>query len=149
MVGLKHRSNHEKKILTNFWKAVGQRMHLTDLPKNYQDFAAYYEEYEKANFKFSEAGLACCRVLINEFATRWFADNPVKGERFLLAHFDDSLKAIYPLKYPNSLLTFALRKMTYMMGWYAKNFKADAQKAEYVEDAFKIERTYLYSSSKV
>jgi hypothetical protein len=149
LVGLKQRSDNEKKILTNFWKAVGQRMHLVDLPKSYQEFTTYYTEYEKQNFRFSEAGLACCQALIDEFATRWFTKNPAKGVRFLLAHFDDNLKSIFPLDYPNSLVTFFLRKMTYLMGWYANNFKADAQKPQYVEDSFDFKKTHHSQYPKV
>lgn len=138
LVGLKENPANEKKAFTEFWKVVGRRMHLTEIPETYEEFDTFYDEYEKANFNPSEVGLHCCEALIDEFTSRWFADKPKSGRRFLLAHFDDTLRAIYPLEYPNKLVSFMLRKMTFMMGWYGKNFKKDAQKPQFVEDSFTI-----------
>ncbi|MEJ2059728.1 MAG: oxygenase MpaB family protein [Gammaproteobacteria bacterium] len=38
-----------------FWRAVGERMHIRDLPDSYADFERYNIEYERERFRYAEA----------------------------------------------------------------------------------------------
>ncbi|MBL0745496.1 oxygenase MpaB family protein [Chryseolinea lacunae] len=139
-IGLSSKSEHEKQALAIFWRDVGALMKLEDVPQDWNAFLSYYDDYEKAHFKPSDAGMQCCKVLIDDFVRRWFSNDPEKGRTFLLAHFDSRLRKVFPLKYPHAVQSFFLRKSTGLVALYKRFKKPDAKEPRYVEDSFNPQR---------
>jgi len=48
-------SRHEQLAYYYFWRNVGQRMGITDIPPSYEAFEAWALAYEKATFRYTEA----------------------------------------------------------------------------------------------
>ena len=47
-------SRHEQLAYYYFWRNVGQRMGITDIPPDYEAFEAWARAYEKATFRYTE-----------------------------------------------------------------------------------------------
>ncbi|MEO0431324.1 MAG: oxygenase MpaB family protein [Cyanobacteria bacterium J06656_5] len=48
-------TEHEKQAMYYFWRAVGERMGITDIPDSYNDFETYNHSYEQAYFTYAVA----------------------------------------------------------------------------------------------
>ncbi|MEL6552850.1 MAG: oxygenase MpaB family protein [Cyanobacteria bacterium J06621_11] len=48
-------SAHEKQAMYVFWRNVGARMSIVDIPPTYEAFEAYNQDYEKTQFVYSDA----------------------------------------------------------------------------------------------
>ena len=56
--GWRPTTNVEREAIAQFYRQLGRRMAITDLPDDYEAFAAAFDKYEKANVAYSEAGAA-------------------------------------------------------------------------------------------
>jgi ER-bound oxygenase mpaB/B'/Rubber oxygenase, catalytic domain len=54
-----------------FWREVGQRMRIKDLPADYDAFERYNVEYERTRYRFTEANYRVGRATLEMFAN-WF-----------------------------------------------------------------------------
>ena len=83
----------ERLALFHFWREVGSRMHITDIPVNYDEFEQYNLAYEKENFRFTESnhrvGIAV-RDLFKSWFPRWTRPLVEKG---IYAFMDDSWRS--------------------------------------------------------
>ena len=61
----------EKLALFHFWRAVGQRMGIRDIPKRFEDFERYSTDYEARRYRFTEANRAVGAATVALFAG-WF-----------------------------------------------------------------------------
>jgi hypothetical protein len=51
-----------------FWREVGRRMNIADLPKDYHAFECFNRNYERQRFRFTEANRRVGRATVNMFA---------------------------------------------------------------------------------
>ena len=49
---------HEKSAMFYFWREVGRRMNIKDLPSDYDSYERFNREYERMHFRFTEASHA-------------------------------------------------------------------------------------------
>jgi hypothetical protein len=81
----------ERIALFHFWREVGLRMHIADIPADYGDFERFSAGYERENYRFTESnhrvGLAV-RELFKSWFPRW--TRPLV-ERCIHAFMDDAL----------------------------------------------------------
>ena len=61
----------EKVALFHFWRAVGERMGIRDIPARFEDFERYSAEYEARHYRFTEANRAVGSATVELFAS-WF-----------------------------------------------------------------------------
>ena len=61
----------EKVALFHFWRAVGERMGIRDIPARFEDFERYSAEYEARRYRFTEANRAVGSATVELFAS-WF-----------------------------------------------------------------------------
>jgi hypothetical protein len=61
----------EQLALFHFWRAVGERMGIRDIPARYEDFQRYSVEYEVRHYRFTEANRAVGAATRELFAG-WF-----------------------------------------------------------------------------
>jgi hypothetical protein len=67
----------ERLATFHFWRAVGSRMAIKEIPEGYDDFERFNVDYERAHFRRTEAGMRVGRATREMFLS-WF---PVVPER--------------------------------------------------------------------
>jgi hypothetical protein len=81
----------ERLALFHFWREVGRRMHIRDIPACYEEFERYSADYERENYRFTETnhrvGVAV-RDMFKSWFPRW--TRPLV-ERGIYAFMDDPL----------------------------------------------------------
>jgi hypothetical protein len=61
----------ERLALFHFWREVGRRMHIKDLPAGYAAFEAYNLAYERRHYRYTEANRRVGAATLDMFAS-WF-----------------------------------------------------------------------------
>jgi hypothetical protein len=89
--GWRRMTEKERVAQFHFWREVGLRMHITDIPATYEEFERYNIEYERVNYRFTETnhrvGVAV-RDLFKSWFPRW--TRPMV-EKAIYAFLDDNL----------------------------------------------------------
>ncbi|MEL7512532.1 MAG: oxygenase MpaB family protein [Cyanobacteria bacterium J06554_3] len=70
---------HEKNALYFFWREVGHRMSITDIPPSYEAFESYNRDYEQTNFAYQAANQQVANAT-RQMLLSWFP----KGVRSLI-----------------------------------------------------------------
>lgn len=90
--------------LFHFWREVGLRMHINDIPATYEEFERYNIEYERANYRFTETnhrvGVAV-RDMFKSWFPRWTRPLVEKG---IYAFMDDNLLLAFGFPKPSPLM---------------------------------------------
>ena len=69
--GWRRMTEKEQVALFHFWRAVGERMGIRDIPARFEDFERYSEDYEARRYRFTEANRAVGAATVGLFAG-WF-----------------------------------------------------------------------------
>jgi hypothetical protein len=69
--GWRRMTEKEQTALFHFWRAVGARMGIRDIPERLEDFQRYSEDYEARRYRFTEANRAVGAATVELFAG-WF-----------------------------------------------------------------------------
>lgn len=96
----------ERLGLFYFWRAVGQRMHIKEIPKDYQTFERFNIEYERHHFQYASSNYRTGMATLNMFSG-WFPK--------VLAPSVQS--AIYSLLEPSLLKAFGFPEPSRFMRW--------------------------------
>ncbi|MBD2194526.1 MULTISPECIES: oxygenase MpaB family protein [Calothrix] len=94
----------EKLATFYFWREVGKRMHIQDIPETYEEFERYNSDYEKANFRYSHTNKLvgeATRDLFLSWFPGWmsFALKPA-----VYALLDDTMLDAFGFEYPHPFL---------------------------------------------
>jgi len=84
----------EQEKLANYyyWREVGKRMGIKNIPDSYEALEHYNIEYEAQNFRFDEANRRIGRATVNLMLSWYLPPSLYKlGERFIFAMMDDPL----------------------------------------------------------
>jgi hypothetical protein len=97
----------------HFWRAVGSRMAIKEIPEDYAEFERFNVEYERANFVRTEAGVRVGRATRAMFLA-WFPFVPERvGAAGIHALLDEPLLAAFGFPRPSravrSVTTAGLR----------------------------------------
>jgi hypothetical protein len=97
----------------HFWRAVGSRMAIKDIPEDFAEFERFNVEFERANFRRTEAGMRVGRATRSMFLA-WFPLVPERvGSAGIHALLDEPLLAAFGFPRPSravrSLTAAALR----------------------------------------
>ncbi|MGH2429115.1 MAG: oxygenase MpaB family protein [Candidatus Limnocylindria bacterium] len=112
----------EKEKLAGFyyWREVGRRMHIRDLPTDYWSFEAFNADYERRNFTYSDTNRRTGEATREMFLS-WFLPRPLRriGRPFIHAVMDEPLLRAFGFPDPppglRGLVAWALRAR----GWIA------------------------------
>ncbi|MCK6449818.1 MAG: DUF2236 domain-containing protein [Alphaproteobacteria bacterium] len=98
----------ERLALFHFWREVGRRMHLADLPESYDAFERFNIEYERTKFERTEAGRRVGTATRELFAG-WFP-KPLRPlvRRAVHALMDDATIAAFGFPPPSAGLRRAV-----------------------------------------
>ena len=64
-------SETEKLAIFYFWQAIGEKMHIQDIPSTYEEFAQYNRDYEQQHFVYSDSNNRVGESTVNLFLS-WF-----------------------------------------------------------------------------
>jgi hypothetical protein len=101
---------HERLAWFHYWREVGQRMAIKELPETSEDFERYNVEYERANFHFAESNAHVARASRDMFLA-WFPGTPNRlGAHAIAALMDDRLREAIGFPRPPGLLVRAVEE---------------------------------------
>jgi len=88
-------SEQERLAFFHFWRAVGQRMGIQDIPKDYATFEAFNREYEAAHFRLAESNHHVGEAVLAMFCG-WFPGlfKPLVRQA-IIALLDDAVIAAF------------------------------------------------------
>jgi len=112
-VGWRRTSRNEQLAYYYFWRAIGTRMGIVDIPGSYEAFETWAREYERTQFRFAETNRRIGTATRDLFAS-WFPRIATSLVRYgIYAMLDDAMITSFgfpqPLPGTRSLLRYALR----------------------------------------
>jgi len=94
----------------HYWREVGRRMAITDIPPTYDEFEQYNLEYERANFRFAESNARVARASRDMFLA-WFPGLPKRlGAQAIAALMDDRLREAIGFPRPSRPIAGAVER---------------------------------------
>ena len=82
----------EKLAAFHFWREIGRRMAIKEIPESYDELERYNVEYERANFRFADSNARVARASRDMFLA-WFPGVPRPlGAHAIAALMDDRLR---------------------------------------------------------
>lgn len=106
--GWRQMCENEKLSCFYFWREVGIRMHIQDIPETYEEFERFNLDYEEKYFRFSESNRRVGEATQNLFLS-WFPGwmhSALKPAT--LALLDDSMLDAFGFEHPSNLLRNAV-----------------------------------------
>jgi hypothetical protein len=84
--------DRERFAAFHFWRAVGQRMAIAEIPERYEDLERYNEEYERAYFRYADTNARVAAASRDMFLA-WFPGVPKRlGTLAIAAVMDERLR---------------------------------------------------------
>ena len=105
-----------------FWREIGRRMQLRDLPTSYEQFERFNIDYEATHFRYSDAGHRVASATREMFAA-WFP-RPLRPlvRQTIYALIDEPVRRAVgfppPTRVVNRLAPLALRARGWLAGWW-------------------------------
>ncbi len=91
-----------------FWREVGRRMGIKDIPDRFEDLERYNLEYERANFRFAESNRRVA-LASREMFLDWFPGVPKRlGSHAIAALMDERLRNALGFPHPPRALVRAV-----------------------------------------
>jgi hypothetical protein len=120
--GWRKTSRHEQLGYYYFWREVGKRMGIVDIPPSYDAFEAWSRAYERAQFRFTDTNHRVGASTRDLFAT-WFPRVLTPAVRYgVYAMLDDEMIAAFgfpkPLPMTRPLLRGALALRGRVLRWF-------------------------------
>jgi hypothetical protein len=100
----------EKQATFEFWREVGRRMAIKDIPASYDELERYNEEYERERFRRTEATERVGRATRDMFLA-WFPGVPRRfGAQAIYALMDEPLLDAFGFPHPPRMLRTAVER---------------------------------------
>lgn len=94
----------ERLGLFYFWREVGKRMNIQDIPESFAEYERFNVEYEQSRFRYSDASRRTAEATRNLFLSWLLPKSLWKfGEPFVYALMDDRLCAAFGFPPPSQL----------------------------------------------
>src|SRR6185369_8953883 len=92
-IGWRLMCEKERLAMFYFWREVGRRMNIKDLPESYEAFEQFNIDYERTNFRYADSN-QCVGAVTRDLFMSWFPAmvRPL-GRRAIYAMMDDALIA--------------------------------------------------------
>ena len=106
----------ERLAMFHFWRAVGQRMGIEDVPDDYAAFDTFNRVYERDNYRYSDTNARIGEATVALFAG-WFP-GPVRPmvRASIRAMLDDDLIGAFGFRPPSPFMRRAVRSAVRMRG---------------------------------
>lgn len=102
--GWRQPTDHERVALFHFWRQVGMRMGIRDIPESYSDFHIFHRQYERANCRPADSNRQVGLATRELFAS-WFP-SPLRPvvRRAIHALLDDASRQAFGFPPPSPAL---------------------------------------------
>jgi hypothetical protein len=98
----------ERQAAFHFWRAVGKRMAIAEIPERYEDLARFNEEYERTRFRYAESNARVAAASRDMFLA-WFPGVPKRfGTLAIAAVMDERLRDAIGFPRPSRALVLAV-----------------------------------------
>jgi hypothetical protein len=98
----------ERHAAFHFWRAVGKRMAIAEIPARYEELQRFNEEYERARFRYAESNARVAAASRDMFLA-WFPGVPKRfGTLAIAAVMDDRLREAIGFPRPSRALVRAV-----------------------------------------
>jgi hypothetical protein len=127
--GWRRMSGIEQLALFHFWRAVGERMGIRDIPERYADFERFNTDYEARRYRFTEANRAVGAATRDLFAG-WFPF-PLRPlvRQAIYALLDEPARKAFGFPEPNRVVARALLGVMRARAWALRRAPRRAQPA--------------------
>lgn len=102
--GWRQMCENEKLASFYFWREVGKRMHIQNIPETYAEFERYKLDYERDNFRYSDTnrrvGEGTLALFLSWFP--WWMRQPLKP--IIYALLDETMLDAFGFEHPSPLL---------------------------------------------
>ncbi len=107
----------ERRAMFYFWREVGRRMNIKDLPEVYEVFEQFNVDYERTNFRYTDANNRIGSATRDLFLS-WFPriTRPL-GRRAIYALMDDALIENFGFPKPSRFMRWLVRGTLKLRGW--------------------------------
>ena len=109
-------SEVEKLAIFYFWQAIGQKMHIRDIPSTYDEFAQYNQDYEQQHFVYSDSNRRVVESTFNLFLSWFPAPCRPLLKPCLQAMFDELTLAAFGWSNPPALVRNLVEKSLKLRG---------------------------------
>ena len=98
----------ERQAAFHFWRAIGERMAISEIPERYEELERFNEEYERTRFRYAESNARVAAASRDMFLA-WFPGVPTSiGTLAMAALMDDRLRDAIRFPPPSHTLVVAV-----------------------------------------
>ncbi|MCZ2524158.1 DUF2236 domain-containing protein [Streptomyces sp. SCUT-3] len=109
-------SEHEVRAATNYYRALGRRMNIPDVPDDYAGFERLLDDYERRHFAFDAGGRAVSDATLDLFASWYPGPLGTAMRKASLCLMDDALREAFGYPAPSAALRRAVRSALRLRG---------------------------------
>ncbi|MGW2345934.1 oxygenase MpaB family protein [Streptomyces sp. NPDC001661] len=102
-------SPHEIRATTNYYRALGRRMNIQDIPETYEDFERLMDDYERRHFGFDAGGHAVSEATLDLMASWYPGPLGAAVRRASVCLMDAPLRAAFGYPDPNAAVERVVR----------------------------------------
>ena len=100
--------DNERLATFHFWRELGKRMAITDIPEDYAEFERYNVEYERTRFRYAAANARVSEATRDMFLS-WFPGAPTRlGAHVIASLLDEPLREAVGFPQPPRLVRGAV-----------------------------------------
>jgi hypothetical protein len=103
--GWRRLTRHERLAAFYYWREIGRRMHIRDIPEDFETFAAFNADYERTHFRFAETNKRVGNATV-DLMLSWYLPGPLRrlGAPAVYALMDDPLLDAFGFPRPSPAL---------------------------------------------
>jgi hypothetical protein len=111
----------EKLAIFHYWREIGRRMNIKDIPTDYAAFERYNVAYEREHFRYSPDN-ALIAASTRDMFLGWFLPKALHrfGAPFLYAVLDDALLAAFGFPKPPARYRRLVESLLRLRGWLVR-----------------------------
>lgn len=102
-------TRHEIRAATNYYRALGARMNISDIPETFEDFERLLTDYEREHFAYEEGGHAVSEATLDLMASWYPGPLAPLMRKASLCLMDPPLRAAFGYADPPRALERAVR----------------------------------------
>ncbi len=102
-------SEHERRASTNYYRALGRRMNIAEIPETYELFSAYLDAYEAEHFAHDEGGTAVADATLSLLDSWYPGPAGPLMRKVSLCLMDPPLRDAFGYPHPDPSLERAVR----------------------------------------
>ncbi|MYW64533.1 DUF2236 domain-containing protein [Streptomyces sp. SID8379] len=102
-------SEPETRASTNYYRALGKRMNIQDIPETYAEFEEFMDDYERRNFAYDKGGYAVSEATLDLMASWYPGPLGTAMRRASVCLMDPPLREAFGYPAPPAALQGAVR----------------------------------------